>query len=290
MSHLNNHNLNNHNLNNHKKKVLILTTCDGVRYKPMIDVTEDLHKKYASKHGYEYARVDGVVRGFKPWHATFNRIYLLQSLLAQNIGQNIGQNNGQNNGSSSTPQYDWVLYMDADAVIIDFDKRLDEFLDDNYAIVACRGSVDDPEVTWNLNIGVCFFNLRHPQIAQIINIWHNLYENVPDHVLQGEREGVFDDLCAHVNDQDMLCLILYQEQYRGLAKVYRGSDHNKFNYSGNFIRQVLRDGKKNTVDSRVEQLRALVDATKSSIINQKTSTVVSESSSKTRVLKYSNLL
>lgn len=244
-----------------EKNVLILTTCDGERYKPMIDTTEELHRKYAAKHGYEYARVDGVIRGFKPWHATFNRIYLLQSLLSK----------------PTQKQYDWVLYMDADAVIVDLEKPLDEFLDDNYAIVACRGSVDDPLNTWNINIGVCFFNLNHPQITQIVGLWRGLYEKVPDTVLQGEQEGIFDDLCAHVNDQDMLCLILYQEQYRGAAKVYRGDEHNKFNYSGNFIKQVLRDGKKNSIESRVQQLQALVK-------NQ------TNLSSVSKIKPYSNLL
>jgi hypothetical protein len=219
----------------------MLTTCDGPRYGPMIDTTEKLHKRYAAKHGYDYERFDGVVRGFKPWHATFNRIYLLQKTIERG-------------------GYDWVLYMDADSVIIDMNRSLDEFLDDRYAIVSCRGSSDDPNVTWNLNIGVSFFNLRHEHTPVIISMWRQLYESVSDDVLKGEQEGVFDDLCAHVNDQDMLCLILFK-QFRDAAKVYRGEEHNAFNYEGPFIRQILRNGRKNTVAERVTELRALVDAT-----------------------------
>jgi hypothetical protein len=223
------------------KRVLLLTTCDGERYKPMIDATEELHKRYARKHGYDYKRYDGVVRGFKPWHATFNRIYLLQHLVAEGV-------------------YDWVLYMDADAVIVDFNQSLTEFLDDRYAIVSCRGSSDDEQITWSLNIGICFFNLKHPHTKLIINKWRMIYENVPDDVLKGEKEGVFDDLCAHINDQDMLCVILFQE-FRGAAKIYRKEQHNRFNYDGPFIKQIIRNGKGNTVADRLEEINRLVDLT-----------------------------
>ena len=220
------------------QKVIIIQTSDGVRYKPMMDITEALHRKYCQRWGYEYRRFDGIKRGFKPWHAAFNRIYMVLELLAEGT-------------------YDWILHMDADGVIVDIHKSLSEYLDPGFALVACRGSTDDPNVTWNVNNGIMFINARHPDTRAIFEIWKRLYENVKDDVLQGEPEGIFMDCSKHVNDQDMLCLILFQERFRKAAKIYRGEQHNAFNYGGPFIRQIIR-GLNNTTESRIDEIRRLV--------------------------------
>lgn len=219
------------------KNTVIVQTSDGHRYKPMIDATQELHKRYASRHGYDYFRFDGVKRGLKPWHAAFNRVYIIEELIKEG-------------------KYDWVLYMDADAVIIDLSKSLSEFLDDRYSIVACRGSSDDPTVTWNVNNGIIFFNLRHPSTLPIIMLWKAMYENHSLEQLAAEAEGVFNDSSKHINDQDMLCMILYHK-FRNAAKVYRGEEHNKFNYLGPFIQQILRRPGWNTED-RIEDIKEKV--------------------------------
>jgi hypothetical protein len=223
--------------NNSEKKLLIIQTSDGARYKPLLDATESLHRRYATRHGYDYRRFDGVKRGVKPWHAAFNRIYLFQELLDEG-------------------EYDWVLYMDADAIVVDLGKSLQEFLDDRYSIVACRGATDDPSITWNINNGVMFMNLRHPHTKNIVHLWRTLFEKHTMEALAAEEEGVFDDQSKHINDQDMLCLILYHK-YRQAAKIYRGEEATKFNYSGSFIQQLLRVTA-SSLEERIENMRQKV--------------------------------
>lgn len=203
-------------------RVLILQTCDGNRYKPLLDATERWHRHYARQHGYDYLRVDGVVYGFKPWHAAFNRIFLLQDILQKAV-------------------YDWVLYMDADAVIVDGRRGVEEFLDDARVLVACRGATDDPNIWYNINNGIFFINMRHPQTSGLLAAWRGLLEAVPKQVMQNEPDGIFNDESKHVNDQDMLCQILFDTPgFKHSVKVYRGEHHNAFNYHGPFMQQILR--------------------------------------------------
>lgn len=220
-------------------RVLILQTSDGARYKPLLDATEAHHRAYARRRGYDYARFDGVKRGAKPWHAAFNRIYLLQDLL-------------------KAREYDWVLYMDADAVVVDPARGVERFLDDSKAFVACRGATDDPRIWYNVNNGVAFFNMRHPATPGILDAWRRLYERVPMAVLEAEPEGVFDDVTKHVNDQDMLSAALVRTPaLQHAIKVYRGEEHNAFNYHGPFIQQILR-AEVAGLEARLRKLRQLV--------------------------------
>lgn len=235
--------------------VHIIQTCDGDVYKPMMDITEPLHRQYAKRYGYTYSRYDGIKRGFKPWHAAFNRIYLVLEIMDDMAKK---KSSRENKESQKSQNIDWILYMDADAVIVNLDKSVDSFLDNRYALVACRGSIDDPKITWNINNGVMFYNLNHPHTRIILEKWKTLYENVNDTFLQNEPEGVFADPIKHVNDQDMLCFVLYQEEYRKSARIYRGPQHNVFNYSGPFIQQVLRCST-NTIESRIDNVKSLVD-------------------------------
>jgi hypothetical protein len=218
------------------KKVLLLQTCDGVVYKPMLDLTESHHKNYCNKHGYDYRRYDGVIFGKFPWCSTFNRIFLLKKILEEN-------------------KYDWVLYIDADAVIVDLEKNLDEFiLDDSKALVACRGTSDNPLVFSDINIGVCFYNMRHQFMPFIIQDWLNLVNLIPKD--WNELDEDFQLGKNKYDDQFMLCNIIQQRMDSHDVTVYRGEDRDKFNYQGPFIQQVLRvdvNGVKNRCE-RIEQL------------------------------------
>lgn len=89
----------------------------------MLDYSERVARVYANLHGYDYLRYDGIKRGCKGHHATFNRIYLLENQILEG-------------------KYDWVLYIDADDIIVDLKKPLDEFLKDEYAVVGCTGGDD----------------------------------------------------------------------------------------------------------------------------------------------------
>lgn len=220
-------------------KVLILQTCDGVWYKPMLDTTEPFHRMYAARHGYDYIRFDGLKRGMKPWHATFNRMYMLRDVLKEG-------------------KYDWALYVDADCVICDFAKTVDEFIVSTAAFVACRGASDDPNVFWDFNAGVMFINMRHAQMPAILDAWINLYEKVPLKTLEDERDDAFD---RHANqfadDQSFLQAIVRHLGPTSIKREY-GERAEVFNYGGPYIKQILRAESKG-VDDRLGKIQALTE-------------------------------
>ena len=223
--------------------ILIIQTCDGVVYKPLLDLSQEINNKYAIKHGYGYFRYDGVKKPFNkdPSLSTFNRIYLLLDTLNED-------------------KYEWVLYLDADAIVYDINKNLDEFIiHKNKAIVACRGGTDNPANFWDINIGVCLYNLKHPKMPYILENWKNMFEfygkNISNTVDNWEKSQ------QKLDDQNMLHIILKKDNT--LCHVYYGEENEKMNYNGPFIKQLIR-GNKTTFESRLNDMKNLCN-----IINRK---------------------
>ncbi len=223
------------------QSVLIMQTCDGTRYKPLLDLAEKTGRAYADKHGYSYKRFDGIKVGVKPWHATFNRIYLLEEEL-------------------KTKAYDWVLYMDADTCFVGLEQSLLPFINKrNYAILGCRGSSNNPDIFWDINAGVLFFNLNHPAASLIVKTWKEKYESVSIEVRNNTDQELFERVGVHLNDQTMLREILHSF-YFPVSYVYRNVHYNVFNYDGSLIRQILRTPE-TTLEHRVRDMKELVQDT-----------------------------
>jgi hypothetical protein len=106
-------------------------------------------------------RHDGIFNGMNddPSFATFNRIYLLQDVY------------------KNKTQYDWVFYVDADCIIKNINKPVDEFLHNDKLIVACRGASDSEENTHDVNIGVAFYNMRHLKMQYVLDKWQKMFES-----------------------------------------------------------------------------------------------------------------
>lgn len=217
-------------------KVLILQTCDGTLYKGFLDASADHMKKYANRHGYDYRRYDGVISGTKAWQATFNRIYLLNEELERN-------------------EYDWVCYIDADCAVIDPEKKLEDFFNQDSFIVACRGGTDDPSVHWDINIGVAFYNMRHPCARTILTEWKHRFETISQNAFGTDE--TFITLKNPFCDQSIMQGILRMLP-PAITTVYRGEKMNAFNYDGAFIQQVLRNGS-NTVEDRIKELCQVIE-------------------------------
>lgn len=220
------------------QSVLILQTCDGIRYKPLLDLAQTVGKAYAERHGYAYKRFDGIIVGSLPWHATFNRIYLIEEELKKK-------------------EYDWVLYMDADTCFASLEHSLTQFITKrNYAILGCRGRSDNPSVFWDINAGVLFFNVNHPTLPFIIDAWKKQYESVPPGIRNDADQNTFEHLGGHLNDQAMLQGILHGF-YFPVSLSYQRCNHNAFNYDGPLIRQILRTPG-NNLDERVKEMENMV--------------------------------
>lgn len=203
-----------------------MQTCDGEIYKPLLDVSEKVSKEYCKLHGYDYMRYDGVIHGTEKWQSTFNRIYL--------IPEQIGT-------------YDWVFYMDADALITDKSKSLDEYMLQEYAILSCQGDI-------LINNGITMYNMKHPKIKEILEKWKQDYENSS---YQGLSNDDFENQISKrikFNDDQTLLVNILLNGYKQYVKVY---DVDEFNGSGNFIKQFTRSvyGSKTIEDRKNEMLR-----------------------------------
>lgn len=121
-----------------------------------------------------HTHTDGLAKGRQAWHATYNRIYLLNELYRLRHQH----------------RHRWVLFMDpgkqgleemvcvskpvddhfsltypphtipqnvyhTDAVFVDPKLSVEDLLDERYAVIGCRGG-DDPSMWWDINIGVAF--------------------------------------------------------------------------------------------------------------------------------------
>ena len=224
------------------EKVLIIQSCDGQAYKLMLDVVEPVNRKYCEKLGYDYKRWDGLkikARDPKPFYATTNRVYLIQEELKRGY-------------------YDWVLYIDADAVVIDRNRPLTEFLDPSRAVVACRGGSVPEYYWWDLNAGVCFFNLRHQKIKQLVNSWQEFIESNLKWIEDGKLQVDWSiNAKVQLCDQDNLHRAIQKLGDTELCKIYGGEQHNVFNYDGPFIKQVLR-APSATLNDRIANIVALI--------------------------------
>ena len=115
-------------------------------------------RAFCDVHGYEYEAFVGLKRGRRPWHATFNRIDLLNEALDASFDG-------------------WIVYLDADAFVVDLNFDFTAYLR-RHALAPLIARAVDPEKapTWNINAGVLIFNMTHPQAAWLIKTWKRLFD------------------------------------------------------------------------------------------------------------------
>ncbi len=130
--------------------VLFLQTADAARYAPMLRLTGQTVQAYASRHGHSYNSFLGIKRGFHPWHAAYNRIEMLTSLMVEGYTG-------------------WAVYLDADSYIHgqDFDLRAYLAGKEHLALIAAP-DLADPPLWWRVNDGVFAINLGHPMAVRIL--------------------------------------------------------------------------------------------------------------------------
>lgn len=210
-------------------KIRVIQTCDETSgYKGLMDVTREINELYCKKWGYEYVSYVGVKRGYHPWNATFNRIYLLEEIL-------------------NAQDCDWVVYLDADCFVYDVNTRLEEIIfeeENQYrAFLFCRGSSDD---LWDINCGSFFMNVKSSFSRPVITLWKTYFESIlTDEILFRAKEPwSIASKTIMIQDQSMLEAVFKVYDVMGVLarflRTYNGERGNRFNYSGPFIRQLIR--------------------------------------------------
>jgi hypothetical protein len=139
-------------------RVKFLQTADPIKYSRLLDVSAPSTRAFCAIHDYEYEAFVGIKRGRHPWHATFNRINLLNEALEAGFGG-------------------WIVYLDADAFVVDLKFDLTAYLQQHAnAPLIARAVIPEKAPTWNINAGVLIFNMQHPQTAWLIRTWKRSFD------------------------------------------------------------------------------------------------------------------
>lgn len=214
--------------------ITILQTCDASRYVPLLECGRQLNQRYAMLHGFAYSTFVGMKRGHFPWHACFNRLFMLEELVR-----------GGYRG--------WAFYVDADAYIYDqrFDLRAYVHRHADKCLIAAMGG--DTGQRWDINDGVFLINLGHPDAREIVHRWHAHFMGTADADLKAASE--WEDVPS---DQPRLHEILRTESR--LMQHLFVEERSFFNdYEARFVRQVLR-GHGLSIERRLETMRRDVEA------------------------------
>ena len=134
--------------------VTFIQTADSFRYAEMAEITSKSVRAYAERRGYAYELYLGLKYGKHPWHAAFNRVFMLEDMIRRGVTG-------------------WVCYMDADAWIEDQAFDLDAYLaqhSDRAAIFATSLATDN---WWDVNSGVLFVNLSNEIGVRFAHEWHD---------------------------------------------------------------------------------------------------------------------
>ena len=214
-------------------RILVLQTCDGNNYAPLLNYTQERHESYCRKHGYDYMRWDGIKKGQDdfPAFAAFNKIYLLQEIL-------------------KTGSYDWVVYLEAAAVILDTENPIDDLLHLNKVLVA--GNIA-AEGSHTCDLSFSLYNMNHPKLSILLDEWQQAYEaNLLKDKLNQYKNGWI--MFKSYNDQLLLNEILKKKQ--SYVFLY---DSNYFMLNIKFIGYVKRE-RNTSVAQRLELLKDICES------------------------------
>jgi hypothetical protein len=195
--------------------VRLIQTSDPVRYRPLFDITAEACRALCARHALTYAPFIGVVRGHFPWHAVYNRIFLLNDLAEAGFGG-------------------WVIYLDADAYPFDLSFNVRRYLAANRSVgmIAASGG---PE-PWQPNSGMLLLNFADFRMRSLLAAWHAQFlAYYPGGMPRAEPDWPQDV----EGDQAMLHHVLRKRN--DLATLLKDEPRSlMFDVQSTFLRQVTR--------------------------------------------------
>ena len=198
--------------------IILLQTSDGERYRNILEVSGKSNSKFCVSHGLIYNRFVGLKFGVYPHHAMFNRVALLHDYVR--------------GGFSG-----WVFYLDADALIVNFEFPLMEKL----KLLRANGKhmwfhnlleADEEGYYFGcINSGAFALDLGHWAVISLIKSWYEFYY---DYVSANEwrLSNQWSDL---IDDQETLHYLLSHSQF----VIGNFVEFEQFQYG--FVAQVMRE-------------------------------------------------
>lgn len=209
--------------------VTFIQTADPINYRAMLEITSRTVIEHCRRKGFQYESYIGVKRGYWPWQATYNRIHQLKEILDRGYRG-------------------WVVYLDADAYVVDLDFDLAAYLaerSDKAAVLMPSMATDHH---WDINAGVVLLNFDHPLGREIAWLWADKFEKLSDERLREAEQWLDAD-----SDQDMIQIILRERPDIADAVYLQSTDLMNASFA-TYIRQHLRSYTA-SFDERVESIR-----------------------------------
>ena len=162
-----------------KKRLLLGQYSAMGEYSKLLELTAPINKAYSKLWGHDYVTLLGCCT-MNIWprdnintflynenpperRSRFNKISILQMAIKEAQLHN---------------RYDYLLLMDADAMIYDFNKDITNLedlhipIDTEFLIAAHRVDTNDSIETYDVNNGITLWNLHHPYIQNVVNEWY----------------------------------------------------------------------------------------------------------------------
>lgn len=201
--------------------LIIQMAYSGSTYAELIALAYPRHVRYALKHGFDYlASIGSTLQQEEPPRGGWEKVFLVQRALEQG--------------------YDFIAYLDADALIADLSADLREALKDKpFSIGACW----HPGRGGHLNSGVLFFR-RTRDGVHFIHHW--LAE-------RGREKDKWQE-------QAVLNRMAHEEKYKGVVGIIPDV-YNATRRAGTYTDEAIIIGyhSPETVAERLERMKADMD-------------------------------
>jgi disulfide oxidoreductase YuzD len=149
--------------------LLIVQYTGGNTYSALLNLTQPINEAYAEMWGYDYQLFTGLLiqkeippssnenntKKVPESRATYNKVMILYHVLTNMKYQ----------------QYNKLLILDSDALMYDFSRDIATLIPDNRMMLAHRVKRNDTDATWDINIGVTLWNLRHVATFPFCKAW-----------------------------------------------------------------------------------------------------------------------
>jgi hypothetical protein len=179
-------------------QIIIVQCSDGAAgaNDALLDLTQVANEAYARRYGHAYLRYKGVIRGNRTWMAVYNRFALWSAL--------------------RDTTFQWMFFLDADALVVDHGSSWVEALATRYADRALLFCSDrrDRDVDFHINFGVFFAQLNNEKADEILNDCLDQLDNSPLH--SPDATWASGRQAKVVNDQVMICVEI---KFRGAPRT-----------------------------------------------------------------------
>mmetsp|Transcript_3451 Transcript_3451/g.7602 ORF Transcript_3451/g.7602 Transcript_3451/m.7602 type:complete len:347 (-) Transcript_3451:213-1253(-) len=204
-----------HESRNNTRRLLIVqyTGWDDYYFK-MTDKTEKPNREYAKRRHVDYVRLNGNAYGAS--YGSYNKIYALDTV------------------KSSHDNYDAVLLLDSDCIIVDWEFDALDLLPEKNLLTAQMVRKKDPTYTFDINNGITLWNMRHPEFDFVLSKWKEIaMGDVSNNLPPSDQRGLHKVLRMY-SDED--------RRDRGVVNAIEGNAKTPgpFTYlAGTFVKHYI---------------------------------------------------